>query len=118
MTTDLETMPTGRCAHCRRRLRNSVQSILHDDGTATRFCGQRAACRRACDEQLGGTKTTKPSDEAFGAALIAADYVTWPWWGRLIPETARDTMRSRFARAMSAAIEEQAARPLVADDEE
>ncbi len=107
---------TGRCAHCRRRLRNSVQSILHADGTATAFCGQRAACRRACDEALGGTKTDGASTEAFGAALIAADYVDWPWWGRLVPAAARDTMRSRFARAMSAAVEERASRPLVEDE--
>ena len=51
--------------------------------------------------------TTGASTEAFGAALIAGDYVDWPWWGRLIPEAARDRLRVRCAEAMSGAVERQ-----------
>lgn len=101
----------GRCAHCGRRLRGSVHSNLHDDGSSTAYCGQRAACRRACHEEYGQQlPTSGASTEAFGAALIAGDYVPWPWWAHLLPGSARDEMRDRFAKVMAAAVEDEVRR--------
>lgn len=111
----------ARCAHCRRPLKNSVHSIIRGAGpgveTRTDYCGDRAACRRACSEQYGDKlPVTGGSTEALGAALIAGDYVQWPWWSHLLTNRARDQLRYRFAKAMSAAVEHETRRRAATTD--
>lgn len=99
-----------RCARCRRRLGNSTSTLAHhdDDGrltSASTYC-RRAACRRALHESFGERlPVSGASTEALGAAVIAGDYVQWPWWARLLPASARRALASEFAERMSAAVE-------------
>jgi hypothetical protein len=103
--------PTAsRCSHCQRRIRNSTMTITKD-GANSRFCGDRSACRRAAHETLGEEIAIGgASTEAFGAALIAGDYVEWPWWARIVPRASRDRLRVDFAERMAAAVEQRARR--------
>ncbi len=80
----------------------------------------KAPCRRAQHERHGRPLLVSgASDEALGAALIAADYVRWPWWGRLIGARQRDALRYEFARRLAAAVESRTERRAAgaADDE-
>lgn len=89
-----------RCTHCGRRVaRSSRSAILHADGTRSEYCAHRRACRRAEHDSIADQGPPRlpyePGDlatEAFGAALIAADYVALPWWLRLVPQRALDRL--------------------------
>lgn len=80
-------------------------TITHD-GVESAFCSRKAACRRSGHERHGSSlRIVGASDEALGTALIAADYVRWPWWAHLLPNSAQDEVRSRFARVLASAVE-------------
>jgi len=89
-----------RCTHCGRRVaRNTRSAILHADGTRSEYCAHRRACRRAEHESIADQGLLRlPYDsgylatESMGAALIAADYITLPWWLRLVPQRALDRL--------------------------
>lgn len=95
-----------RCAHCARRVSPSGFSTVRRDGVESPFC-HRVACRRAWYEAAGGRVPAPAyaSAEALGAALAAADYLAWPWWARLVPQSARDQVTARLARLTAHAVE-------------
>lgn len=98
--------PRPRCTSCSRRVPRSGHSSTRRDGVESVYC-HRVACRRAWYEATGGAAPAPAyaSDEARGAALIAADYVAWPWWARLVPQSARGEAAARIARLTAAAVE-------------
>lgn len=98
--------PRPHCTSCSRRVPRSGHATVRRDGVESVFC-HRVACRRACHEAAGGVAPAPAyaSDEALGAALSAADYVAWPWWARLVPQSARDEAAARIARLTAAAVE-------------
>jgi hypothetical protein len=98
----------ARCGYCGRRPDSRhIIGITHG-GLYTEYCGHRSACRRASSDAYGtAPRLEGASDEALGSAMIAADYVKWPWWGRLLTQSARDQVASRMAMSMSAAVEQR-----------
>jgi len=96
-----------RCAHCGRRVPVHNYSTVTSGGKLFAY-HDKAPCRRAQHERHGqALLVSGASTEAFGAALIAADYVRWPWWARLAGGRRRDALRSQFARRLSAAVEQR-----------
>lgn len=96
-----------RCSACGRRVSRNGHATATEDEAVYAYCNHRAACRRAQHERHGQPLLLSgASDESPGAALIAADYVRWPWWLRvLITRGARDQLRGEFARRLAAAVE-------------
>jgi hypothetical protein len=96
-----------RCAHCGRRLpARNYTAVTAGEGEVFAYHHDKAPCRRARHEAHGRLlRIEGASDEALGAALIAADYVRWPWWARLAGNRQRDALRSEFARRLAAAVE-------------
>jgi len=102
-----DTASRLHCAHCGRRVppRNRT-AVTTGDGKVFAYHHDKAPCRRARHEAHGRPLPVGgASDEALGAALIAADYVRWPWWARLAGNRRRDALRSEFARRLAAAVE-------------
>lgn len=97
--------PRPRCTHCGHRVARSGHCTIARDGVESAYCTHRAACRRASHGAANVPSLAEASTEAYGAALIASDYVTWPWWARLMPQSARDEVATRLARLTSAAVE-------------
>jgi hypothetical protein len=89
-----------RCTHCGRRVaRNTRSAILHADGTRSEYCAHRRACRRAEHDSIADQGPLRLpyeirdlATESAGAALIAADYITLPWWLRLVPQRVLDRL--------------------------
>jgi hypothetical protein len=97
-----------RCAHCGRRVPEHNHSTVTSGGGVFAY-HDKAACRRARHERHGAPLLVSgASDEALGAALIAADYVSWPWWALAAGGRRRDALRSEFARRLAAAVESRA----------
>jgi hypothetical protein len=97
--------PRLRCAHCGRRVPAHNYSTVTSGGEVFAY-RDKAPCRRAQHERHGQQLLIRgASTEALGAALIAADYVRWPWWARLAGGRRRDALRSEFARRLAAAVE-------------
>jgi hypothetical protein len=103
-----------RCAHCGRRTPAHNYSTVTTCGGEVFAYHDKAPCRRAQHERHGRPLPIQgASTEALGAALIAADYVRWPWWARLVGARRRDALRSEFARRLAAAVESHAERRAV-----
>lgn len=99
-----------RCTHCGRHVHRHDYTSTRNltTGVTSYYCDHRVACRRALHAAHGTvTAHGHPTARAHGAALIAADYVDWPRWARLIPRSARDDLARRFALRMAAAVERQ-----------
>ncbi len=102
-------MPRPKCHHCGRRVRSSDHSSVYDTTTNERkfFCSHKRACRIACHEECGNTQAlARPISEAWGAALIAADFVALPWPANWLPVHIQDEVRHRLARDIAAAVEQ------------
>lgn len=98
-----------RCYRCGRRVRATGHSVaVMPDRTRRAFCGHKVVCRRAFHEACGTRLALEgASTEALGSAIIAADFVELPWWTRMLPRSARDELRRRFAGPLAAVVEEQ-----------
>ena len=100
-----DAAPLPPCDNCGRRVPARNYSTVTSGGEVFAY-HDKAACRRAQHERHGRPlRIEGASTEALGAALIAADYVTWPLWTRLAGGRRRDALRSEFARRLAAAVE-------------
>jgi len=105
--SDAQRFLRQRCAHCGRRVPAGNYSTVTSGGEVFAY-HDKAPCRRAQHERHGRPlRVSGASTEALGAALIAADYVSWPWWARLVGGRRRDALRYEFARRLSAAVEQR-----------
>jgi hypothetical protein len=106
-----------RCAHCGKRIRSDIHTIITEGTiagipltTVAAFHDDRRACRVAAHEYPESTwtppeRTDQMDTSVFGAALIGFDYVRWPWWLRWVPDSWLDGLRSEVAMKVGGAVE-------------